>query len=117
MPRLQGAVARVLPAIEATLAKLAAGPLRPREMEQTARALGALTRTLRELNALLKEHPGNGRENDDPVPEDIDEFRFELVRRIRAFIAARQAKDGEAQHDTDDAASPPASLTLNPGDR
>jgi hypothetical protein len=32
-PRLQSAVARVLPAIEATLAKLAAGPQRPREME------------------------------------------------------------------------------------
>ena len=105
VPRLQGAVARVLPAIEATLAKLAAGPLRPREMEQTARALGALTRTLRELNALLKEHPESARDNDDPVPGDIDEFRYELARRIRAFIEARQAKR-EAAEAEDDAAGP-----------
>ena len=105
VPRLQGAVARVLPAIEATLAKLAAGPLRPREMEQTARALGALTRTLRELNALLKEHPESARDNDDPVPGDIDEFRYELARRIRAFIKARQAKR-EAAEAEDDAAGP-----------
>ena len=36
---LQSAVGRVLPAIEATLARLAAGPQAPREMEQAARAL------------------------------------------------------------------------------
>ena len=60
-PRLQSAVARVLPAIEATLAKLAASPQRPRELEQTARALGALMRTLRELNALLAQQPARRR--------------------------------------------------------
>jgi hypothetical protein len=37
VPRLQSAVARVLPAIEATVTKLAAGPTSPREMEQAAR--------------------------------------------------------------------------------
>jgi hypothetical protein len=89
-PRLQSAVARVLPAIEAIIAQLGTQPLRPREMEQTARALGALTRTLRELNALLAQHPPRADEDDDPVPEDIDEFRYELARRIRAFIAARR---------------------------
>jgi len=89
-PRLQGAVARVLPAIESIIARLSAGPLAPREMEQTARALGTLTRTLRELNALLAQHPAPAAADDDPIPEDIDEFRFELARRIRAFIAARQ---------------------------
>src|SRR5215213_5880925 len=34
VPRLQGAIARVLPAIEATVAQLAAGPMPPREMER-----------------------------------------------------------------------------------
>ena len=96
VPRLQSAVARVLPAIEATIQRLAAGPLRPREMEQTARALGTLTRTLRELNALLREQPLRARE-DDPVPEDVDEMRFELARRIRAFIESREAAKGEAE--------------------
>jgi len=89
-PRLQVAVARVLPAIETIIARLSAGPLAPREMEQTARALGTLTRTLRELNALLAQHPAPVAADEDPIPEDIDEFRHELARRIRAFIAARQ---------------------------
>ena len=100
-PRLQSAVARVLPAIEATLARLASVPQRPREMEQTARALGALMRTLRELNALLAQHPPPV---DDPVPEDIDEFRWELARRIRGFIEAYRAERGEAEAPSDDAA-------------
>jgi hypothetical protein len=90
-PRLQSAVARVLPAIEATLAKLAAGPQRPRELEQTARALGALMRTLRELNALLAQQPPRAALDDD-MPENIDEFRFELARRIRAFVSDRTAR-------------------------
>jgi len=96
-PRLQGAIARVLPAIDAALATLAAGPLRPREMEQTARALGTLTRTLRELTAALREHPPGARADDDPVPEDVDEMRYELTRRIHAFIAAHEAEQAEEE--------------------
>jgi hypothetical protein len=90
--RLQSAVSRVLPAIEATLTKLAAGPMRPREMEQAARALGSLTRTLRELNALLPQHQPAGSADDDDMPEDLDEFRLELARRINVFVASRKAK-------------------------
>ena len=56
VPRLQGAVARVLPAIEAIVARLAAEPMPPREMERAARTLTSLTRTLRELNELLSQH-------------------------------------------------------------
>jgi hypothetical protein len=98
VPRLQSAVARVLPAIEATIARLAAEPLRPREMEQTARALGALTRTLRELNGLLAQQPLRAAEPYDDMPEDMDAFRDELARRIRAFLASRADEDfaGEA---------------------
>jgi hypothetical protein len=84
--RLQGAVARVLPAIEAALGTLAAGPMRPRDMEQAARALGALMRTLRELNGLLDRHAA-------PEPErGIEEVRAELTRRIEGLIAAEQAE-------------------------
>jgi transposase-like protein len=88
-PRLQTAVARVLPAIEATIAKLAAGPLRPREMEQTTRALGALTRTLHELNALLSQHAPRSAIDDDAIPENLDEFRDRLAQKIEAFLASR----------------------------
>ena len=56
VPRLQGAVARVLPAIEAIVARLAAEPMPPREMERAVRTLTSLTRTLRELNELLSQH-------------------------------------------------------------
>jgi transposase-like protein len=97
--RLQGAVARVLPAIETIVTRLAAGPTPPRELERAARALSSLTRTLRELNGLLDHHQAHATAiDDDPIPEDIDEFRRELARRMRAFVDARQAKsDGGAE--------------------
>ncbi len=100
VPRLQSAIARVLPAIEAIVARLGAGPAHPREMEQAGRALAALTRTLRELNGLLGQHQklaGNP-DDDDPVPEDIDEFRAELARRIEAFV---EDHTGEARDDAE----------------
>ena len=91
--RLQGAVARVLPAIEAIIARLAAGPHHPREMEQAGRALGALMRTLRELNALLAQHNALAAEARGPM--DIDAFREELARRIHALIDEEEANAQE----------------------
>lgn len=91
VPRLQGAVARVLPAIEATIARLAAGAHHPREMEQAGRTLSSLTRTLRELNALLAEHnarPAGACDCCD-MPEDMDAFREELAQQIEKFLASR----------------------------
>jgi multidrug resistance efflux pump len=93
--RLQGAVARVLPAIEATIARLAAGPHHPRAMEQAGRTLSSLTRTLRELNALLAEHKAET--GDDEPPRDIDEFRQELARRLQGIIATRKQRIEEAK--------------------
>ena len=90
VPRLQAAAARVLPAIEATVARLASGELNSRDLEKTGRTLATLTRTLRELNALLVQHNAPLQPDDDPVPEDMDEFRDELARRIRSFIEARK---------------------------
>ena len=92
VPRLKGAVARVLPAIEATVAKLAAGSTHPREMEQAGRALGSLTRTLRELNALLGQYPEPA--DNDRGPEDNDEFIRDLARRMDAFAAAHTGAAG-----------------------
>ena len=83
--RLQGAIAQVMPALETTLSSLAAGPMQPRQMEQAARALGSLTRTLRELYGLVAEH-GAQRCDDDPI-EDVDELRASLNRQIDALIA------------------------------
>jgi hypothetical protein len=90
--RLQGAVARVLPAIETTLANLAATTAHPREVERAARALAALTRTLRELNALLGRYPVPK----DEGPTNLDEFRRELARKMDAVIASRQERSDGA---------------------
>jgi hypothetical protein len=106
VPRLESAVARVLPAIEATIARLAGGAQHPRELEQAGRALGALMRTLRELNVLLSEQQARAKaaaEDDDPVPENIDDFRMELARRIRGFVEAREAQQAA---DADEEAKP-----------
>lgn len=99
VPRLQSAVARVLPAIEATLAKLAGSAMAPREMERAARTLTSLTRTLRELSELLSQHqPSTGRLCNCDMPEDIDEFRNELARRINALVASQTDDEtGEAE--------------------
>src|SRR5581483_9796085 len=79
-----------LPAIETTLGRLAAQAVHPRELEHAARALGSLTRTLRELNGLLSQRRAQADAlDDDEMPKDIDAFRQELARRIRLFIAAR----------------------------
>jgi len=97
VPRLQGAVARVLPAIEATVARLAAGPMPPREMERAARTLTSLTRTLRELNTLLSQHQGRAARDCDDMPEDIDAFRIELARKIDAFVASRTGENSDTR--------------------
>jgi hypothetical protein len=92
VPRLQSAVARVLPAIEATIARLSAGPHHPREMEQAGRTLSSLTRTLRELNGLLAEHnarPTRQCDCCDDMPEDMDAFREQLAVQIENFLASR----------------------------
>ena len=94
VPQLQAAAARLMPAIELAIARLASGKLNSHELETTGRALGTLMRTLRELNALLVQHNAPLQPDDDPVPKDIDEFRYELARRIRAFIEARKNEHG-----------------------
>ena len=87
--RLQGAVERVLPAIEGTLARLGTTPAHPRELERTARALGALTRTLRELSGLLAQHQTEPPCDCPRTPEEMDAMRFELARKINALVAER----------------------------
>lgn len=82
--RLQGAVASVLAAIEAIVAKI--GAARLGESDRSARALAALTRTLRELNTLQSQYEEPAA---DDSPADIDEFRFALARKIDAFVAAQ----------------------------
>jgi hypothetical protein len=96
VPRLQNAVGRVLPAIEAIVVKLGTGSTPPREMERAARALASLTRTLRELNTLLSQHRAPAAYDDD-MPEDIDAFRLDFARRIELFVASRTGEASGAE--------------------
>ena len=107
--RLQGAIARVFPAIECTLATLGSGPARPRELECAARALAALTRTLRELKGLLAQHPADRPACDcerSHTPEEIDAFRIELTRRINAMVDQRTGQSAAGAPPLTPAASP-----------
>jgi hypothetical protein len=54
-------------------------------MELAARSLGALTRTLRELNGLLAQQAA-----DEWEPTDMEEFRRSLTAQIDAMIRQRE---------------------------
>jgi transposase-like protein len=93
--RLQGAIDRIMPAIETTLATLASGSLHPRQMELAARSLGALTRTLRELNGLLAQQA-----TDEPEgPRDMEEFRLLLTERMNAMLRQREEEAPRIYHE------------------
>ena len=69
---------------------------------KTARALDALTRTLRELNALLAQHAPRAASEYDDMPEDIDAFRERLARRIEAFMELRRDDEDAFTPDDED---------------
>lgn len=92
--RIQNAVECAMSAIERVLDKL--DPADAAEAERDGRTLAGVSRSLRELAAAnqLPEASPPHETDDDPVPGDIDEFRFELTRRIRGFIEARRQGTG-----------------------
>jgi len=97
--RLEQAVLRELATVETMRASLGNEPLRPMDAERTARTLSVLTETLSKLRRLrLAAAPQAGPDHDD-MPADIDEFRRDLARRIRAFVASRTGR-GNADGDS-----------------
>lgn len=101
MARLSRTLAREALDIERQLAALgAATPGAGRNV----RMLGQVVQSVRVLSALAPA-AGTGsadKTDDDPVPEDIDEFRYEVARRIRGFIEAHQAQQAEAEQKQDE---------------
>jgi hypothetical protein len=92
--RIQQVVEREMGAVERILATLA--PTDHGGAEHCARTLIHVSRTVREIAALNQPNevtPADAAD-DEPVPSDIDEFRFELARRIHQFIEDRQACAG-----------------------
>jgi hypothetical protein len=64
---------------------------KPDERERDARMLAIMVKTLRELRALdaarAEQEPTS---EDEPGPDNLDDFRRDLVRKMDAIIAARE---------------------------
>jgi hypothetical protein len=85
--RLRRAVLNELTVVESLRDRLKNEPQSRVAAERTARTLSTLTDTLQKLQRLQCAVPANGPDYD--MPADIDEFRRELARRIRAFVESR----------------------------
>jgi transposase-like protein len=90
--RLQGAIARLLPAIEAAAARLGAGPAPPRETERAARVLATLTRTLRELTDQQRQHAADEAARREKS-RDLDKIRRDLALKLEAIVGAEDGAD------------------------
>lgn len=82
---------------EARHARLAGLPRPTAEAARTARTLAVLAQTLQAVRRLRMAEqlpPAQAPvTRDDEMPEDIDEFRNELARRIDAFVASREQQE------------------------
>ena len=88
--RIQGVVEEQMNAVARVVERLGAAD--DAEAERTARTLASLSRTMREIAALITpDTPPPNETDNDPVPLDIDELREELARRLHAIIDARAA--------------------------
>lgn len=87
------AVARGLDVVEGVLARLDPSA---KDAERTTRTLAEVCRTLHETAALTRPDDPERRDDpdDDPIPDDIDEFRRELARRIRGIVEAERGRTG-----------------------
>jgi hypothetical protein len=88
--RLQRIINAHCEAVERTLKVI--HPRNDAEAERSTRTLATIARAVHEIvdasNAAGRTSPDET--DDDPVPRDIDEFRYALARRIRGFIEQRQ---------------------------
>jgi hypothetical protein len=80
--------------------RLDAAGQEPSERERDARMLAVLVKTLRELAAFDQAHlektakKGAPRDDDDAVPDDVDELRRELARRVDRIRQRRNSAGG-----------------------
>ena len=91
-----------LATVEAMRSALGKTPQSAAGAARTVRTLGMLTQTLQHLQRLRagaamqsKPETENGFDHDDDMPQDLDEFRLELARRIDAFVDSRTDAPGD----------------------
>ena len=99
--RIMDVVERQMDAIERVLATVQ--PNDPGEGERGMRMLASITQTLREIAALNKPDEVTPDEADaDAIPDDMDELRYELARRLSALIDARCERESGGVRGTAD---------------
>jgi hypothetical protein len=106
--RIEQLVLKELAAEEAVRARLRHAPRPAADAERSARTLAILTQTLQNLQRLRagQDSFGPPDDDDDDMPADLDEFRYELARRIDAFVASRtDERDAEPGGAADDVAA------------
>jgi hypothetical protein len=95
--RLQRAVETELSALELFQQRPGTHALTPAESERVTRILEKLIAMLSKIEQLRASvAPNNGPGFYDDIPEDIDEFRNELARRIEAFVKSRTEEEEAA---------------------
>jgi hypothetical protein len=92
--RLRKAVLDELAVVEALRAKLRREPHSPDDGERTSRTLANLTATFQKLQRMSCGLTAAGQDDDD-FPRDIEAFRKELTRRLKAVLGVR---DGHGRH-------------------
>ena len=92
--RVQRLVEQELSAEEATRAALGSLARTPTEAERCARTVASMTRTLHVLLRMRASAAPEQAPFNHDLPEDADEIRNELARRIEAFLASRPADGG-----------------------
>jgi hypothetical protein len=108
--RLQEAVGEQIDAIK-RVAQLVGDP---GQADLGARAAAALSRTLRETHELLQPPPALAEkktgDDDEPFPYDVEQFRSELARALRAVLDERRgrAPRGSDEPDREAASLPPS---------
>jgi len=93
--RVYDAVQRQMDTIETIQKTLR--PTQEIQSERTVRILSALNRALREIAMIAKTDQTTFADaaDTDPVPNDLDQFRRELARRIEGLVDAERGGAGE----------------------
>lgn len=101
--RLERLIELELAALEATRAELGLLARASTEAERCARTLSILSQALRTVIRLRAGTASEqGSSDDDDMPDDIDDFRNELARRIHAFVDSRTGGRVRAPASDDD---------------